>query len=118
MSCLLCSGIEANYTEREYYGYICSTCIQYRLLPASQKTIKEAYLLCMEKGQDRKAEALWSFMNPKTRQEAEEPDGEANEFRPGMAGEGVVPEVKSPYERKVRQKCRVRKLDKGRAQAR
>ena len=61
MNCLFCYDPEPNYKPEAGKDLICSMCVQI-LLAADQKDLKRAYGKAMERGYDRKAKAIESFL--------------------------------------------------------
>ena len=61
MKCLFCCDADTNYKPEAGKDLICSLCVQI-LLAADQEDLKRAYGKAMERGYDRKAKAIESFL--------------------------------------------------------
>jgi hypothetical protein len=70
-TCLFCNR-NGRYNRNPGTEYICGRCVQL-LLDAGQDDLKRAYALAIEKGIDRKAKAMESFLIPEEHNEQRKP---------------------------------------------
>jgi len=63
MNCLFCGKQEKNYIPDRHVDFICGGCVLL-LADASQKDLKKAHTLAIEKGYLNKANSIESFLMP------------------------------------------------------
>ena len=63
MSCLFCNLSETNYKPESHIDYICGRCV-ILLTDADQADLKKSYSKALDKGYQRKAKAIKSFIIP------------------------------------------------------